>query len=71
MKSLNLISVIVILTILQLSSAYKWSKDQIPNPFSSPPPFCNLKSAGHPFCDPDSQLEPNQGMKDYLKKISN
>lgn len=64
--SLILLSVIVFVTVLQLSSAYKWPKNEIPNPFSSPPPFCNLVEMGTPLCDPDSILDKTQ--VDYILK---
>jgi len=61
MKSTILISVFVFFIILELSSAnYKWQKEKISDPFLDPPMFCNIKENGHPFCDPESQLDPTQ-----------
>lgn len=56
----------VVFILLQLTSAYKWTSDQIPNPMSSPPPFCNLPRRGVPFCDPESILDQNHSKFDLM-----
>jgi len=62
----------MISTILECSNAYKWPKNQISNPFSSPPPHCNIPSNGYSICDPDKLLSPTQIEKlaELQKKIT-
>jgi len=51
---------LIIFALIGLSTAFKWNKDAISNPLTGPLPYCNLIETGHPLCDPDRLLEPNQ-----------